>query len=68
MVSTFGILYGVGEEAPSEEGTGEEASGEEATADEEAGTEEEEEPAPEEDPGFIAAMYTCSVWVIKLLD
>jgi len=98
VVSTFGILYGVGEEAsdepaPSEEGTGEEtsaepASGEESTVEpssgeesaepasgeeistegasgektsaegEEATAEEEEEPAPEEDAGFIAAIQS----------
>ncbi|MBI5458659.1 ferrous iron transport protein B [Methanobacterium sp.] len=71
VVSTFGILYGVGdegsggtttEESVNPEFTGEPASSEQASAEASAGSasgEEkaaEEEKAPEEDPGFISAI------------
>lgn len=70
VVSTFGILYGVGEdgsggtadEAATEESSGEisskPASGEVSveSSDETASAESVEEVAPEEDPGFIAAI------------
>ncbi|AXV36881.1 MAG: ferrous iron transport protein B [Methanobacteriaceae archaeon] len=48
VVSTFGILYGIGEESSDESASSEEAPAEETSA--------EEETAPEEDPGFIAAI------------
>jgi len=59
VVSTFGMLFGVGEEAsdepaPSEEAPAENASAEPATGEE--GAAEGDETAPEEDPGFIAAI------------
>ena len=61
VVSTFGILYGIGEDS------GGEATAEEAAPDEQVSSETsegssieaapaEEEAAPEEDPGFIAVM------------
>jgi len=61
VVSTFGILYGIGEDS------GGEATAEEAAPDEQVSSETsegssieaapaEEEEAPEEDPGFIAVM------------
>lgn len=61
VVSTFGILYGIGED------NGGEATAEEAAPDEQVSSETsegssteaapaEEEEAPEEDPGFIAVM------------
>ena len=58
VVSTFGILYGVGEEASDEPASTEETSTEEVSA-QPSGEEvaaAEEEPAPEEDPGFVAAI------------
>ncbi|CEA14748.1 ferrous iron transport protein B [Methanobacterium formicicum] len=61
VVSTFGIIYGIGEDS------GGEATAEEAAPDEQVSSETsegssieaapaEEEAAPEEDPGFIAVM------------
>lgn len=56
VVSTFGVLYGVGEESTAEEAGGDPTSAEEPVSGEEAAAGEEEEVAPEEDPGFIAAI------------
>jgi len=66
VVSTFGTLYGIGEDGGGEEAATEEAPAGESTSVEqanetsaEASAEEasaEEETAPEEDQGFIAAM------------
>ncbi|MBP1946959.1 ferrous iron transport protein B [Methanobacterium petrolearium] len=61
VVSTFGTLYGIGEdgggeEAPTEETSVDETAQAEQASNEEAPAEEEEETAPEEDPGFIAVM------------
>lgn len=53
VVSTFGTLYGVGEDAPEEQASSEEVSGENASIE---GAPAEEETAPEEDSGFIAAI------------
>lgn len=60
VVSTFGILYGVGEgasnePAPNGKVSAENASAEPATSEEGAAA-EEEETAPEEDPGFITSI------------
>ena len=67
VVSTFGTLYGIGEDGGGEEATAEEAPAGESTSAEQANetpaevssAEEapaEEETAPEEDQGFIASM------------
>jgi len=58
VVSTFGTLYGIGENAPPDEQVSEQSS-EQVSAESASSGESpaEEEEAPEEDPGFIAAIH-----------